>query len=61
MIAAIKQHAVVKKGGLIEIYAPELPEGTEVEVTAVISFAVGAERFEMENDTSQLFMQNEGA
>ncbi|MCU0424246.1 MAG: hypothetical protein MUF71_01335 [Candidatus Kapabacteria bacterium] len=61
MIAAIKQHAVVKKGGLIEIYAPELTEGTEVEVTAVISFAVGAECFEMENDTSQLFMQNEGA
>lgn len=29
----VHTHAVVQKGGRIEIFAPELPEGTELDVT----------------------------
>jgi hypothetical protein len=50
MLAAIKQHAVVKKGGLIELYAPDLPEGTEIDVAAVLSLEEDTER----NDTAYL-------
>ena len=50
MIAAIKRHTVVKKGGLIELYAPDLPEGTEIDVAAVLSLEEAVER----NDTEYL-------
>ncbi len=53
MLTAIKQHVVVKKGGVIEITAPELstlPEGTEVDVTAVVSHETTDER----DDTTYL-------
>jgi hypothetical protein len=50
MLTAIKQHATVKKGGLIELYAPELPEGTELDVAAVLSQQGAVER----DDTTYL-------
>ncbi|TAE28227.1 MAG: hypothetical protein EAZ92_08590 [Candidatus Kapaibacterium sp.] len=50
MLTALKQHATVKKGGLIELYAPELPEGTEVDVAAVLSQEEAIER----DDTTYL-------
>ncbi len=51
MLTALKQHATVKKGGLIELYAPELPEGTEVDVEIALSLEESAER----DDTTYLF------
>jgi hypothetical protein len=50
MLAAIKQHTTVKKGGLIELYAPDLPEGTEIDVAAVLSQDEAEER----DDTTYL-------
>jgi hypothetical protein len=50
MLTAIKQHAIVKKGGIIELYAPDLPEGTELDVAAVLSLEEVAER----DDTTYL-------
>lgn len=50
MLTALKQHATVKKGGLIELYAPDLPEGTELDVAAVLSQEEPAER----DDTTYL-------
>ncbi len=37
MLTAIQQHTTVKKGGIIEISAPDLPEGAEVDVSAVLT------------------------
>lgn len=50
MLTAIQQHTTVKKGGIIEISAPDLPEGAEVDVSAVVSSEVIEER----DDTSYL-------
>ena len=40
MVQAIKEHVVVKEGGLIEIRRPELPPGTAAEVIVMIEEAV---------------------
>ncbi len=37
MITAIREHAVVKNGGHIEIPTLDLPDGTEVEVIVLVS------------------------
>lgn len=50
MLTAIQQHTIVKKGGLIEISAPDLPEGAEVDVSAVLSLSEAEER----DDTTYL-------
>ena len=39
MLTALKQRVIVKKDGLIEMYAPDLPEGTVIEIAAVVSVA----------------------
>jgi hypothetical protein len=49
MIAAIKQHAVVKKGGIIEIFVPDFDEDSEIEVEGELTLHV-AER----DDTAYL-------
>lgn len=36
MVRAIKEHVVVKAGGLIEILRPELPAGTAAEVIVMV-------------------------
>lgn len=36
MISGIKQRGVVGKNGTIEIQAPELPEGTVVEIIVLV-------------------------
>jgi len=36
MLNAIRQQAIVKPGGVIELTLPELPEGTPVEVIVLI-------------------------
>jgi hypothetical protein len=43
MLAAIKQHAVVKKGGIIEIFVPDFDEDSEIEVEGELTLHV-AER-----------------
>jgi antitoxin YefM len=49
MLTAIKQHVVVKKGGIIELSAPDLVEGSEIEVAAVLS-----DTLEERDDTTYL-------
>jgi hypothetical protein len=49
MLAAIKQHAVVKKGGIIEIFVPDFDEDSEIEVEGELTLHV-AER----DDTAYL-------
>jgi hypothetical protein len=36
MISAIREKTVVKEGGKIEIWLPELPVGTKVEVIVLV-------------------------
>lgn len=39
MMQAIKEHVIVKKGGVIELHLPELTAGTEAEVIIMIEQA----------------------
>ena len=46
MMTAIKERTTVKENGTVEIFAPDLPVGTEVEVIVLVE--------EEEMDTTEL-------
>jgi len=51
MITAIKERATVKENGIVEISAPDLPVGTEVEVIVLVE--------EAEMDTTEYLLSTE--
>lgn len=51
MIQAVKQIVMVGKEGKIEINAPELPEGTEVEIIILVKSS--------ESDTTEYLLSSE--
>jgi hypothetical protein len=44
MLRAIKQRAVVRPGGVIEVRSPDLPEGSTAEVLILVEASAGARR-----------------
>ncbi len=50
MITAIKERATVRENGAVEIFAPDLPVGTEVEVIVLV---------EEEMDTTEYLLSTE--
>ncbi|HSK74247.1 MAG TPA: hypothetical protein VK892_21285 [Pyrinomonadaceae bacterium] len=51
MIAGIREKTIVKEGGKVEISAPDLPVGTEVEVIVLVE--------EEEQDTTEYLLSTE--
>jgi antitoxin YefM len=51
MITAIKERAIVRENGMVEISAPDLPVGTEVEVIVLVQ--------EEEMDTTEYLLSTE--
>jgi len=51
MLTGIREKTVVKENGTVEIYAPDLPVGTEVEVIVLVE--------EEEMDTTEYLLSTE--
>ena len=51
MLTGIREKAIVKENGMVEISAPDLPVGTEVEVIVLVE--------EVEMDTTEYLLSSE--
>ena len=59
MLNAIKQTVMVQRGGRIEVFVPELPEGTAAEVT--VQEVRGGTTMESKRNLVNLIGQGKGA